>query len=222
MAETLELTAAYSRPERHGVDRLTLVTSVGELDARRQQAAGDAAVLWVFGSGGGLGGPAGGVYTRLGERLAREGVTSLELDYRRPGDLVECVTDVIIGLALLEHLGKRRVALVGHSFGGAVVINAGVAGESVVAVAALSSQTLATETVRDLAPRATLFVHGEDDEVLPAEGSRDLFARAGGPKELILYPGCGHGLDECRDELDRDLLDWLREVFALQPANDPG
>jgi hypothetical protein len=35
---------------------------------------------------------------------------------------------------------------------------------------------------------------------------------------LILYPGCGHAFDECREELDRDLLRWLRQVM---PAESP-
>jgi pimeloyl-ACP methyl ester carboxylesterase len=52
------------------------------------------------------------------------------------------VSDVLLGLAWLAAQGKRRAVLVGHSFGGAVVIAAGVAaGGMVVAVAALSSQT---------------------------------------------------------------------------------
>jgi hypothetical protein len=28
-----------------------------------------------------------------------------------------------------------------------------------------------------------------------------------------LYPGCRHGLDECRDRLDQDLTDWIVRVL---------
>ena len=66
-----------------------------------------------------------------------------------------------------------------------------------------------------LAPRPVLLVHGEADEILPADCSRDLLARAGEPKRLILYPGCSHGLDERREALDRDLLAWLSEVLGV-------
>ena len=106
--------------------------------------------------------------------------------------------------------------LVGHSFGGAVVIAAAVTADGpVVAVAALSSQTSgALGAVGALSPRPLLLVHGTADEVLPDACSRELYARAGEPKRLILYPGCRHGLDECRERLDRDLLGWLRGVLG--------
>ncbi|WP_439620687.1 alpha/beta hydrolase [Gemmata sp.] len=200
--------------ERAG-DRLTLRTSAGEVPCRWHDApSGDAAVLWVFGAGGGLNGPAGGLYPRLAALLAPGGVASLELAYRFPGDLGECVADVLLGVAHLASVGRTRVALVGHSFGGAVVIAAGAVSPVVVAVAALSSQTYGAGAVGRLSPRPFLLAHGTDDEVLPDACSRELFRRAGEPKELILYPGCRHGLDECRDALDRDLQRWLRHALA--------
>ncbi|WP_210528973.1 alpha/beta hydrolase [Rubellimicrobium arenae] len=216
-AASLTLTEVVRHPEDEQSDLVKLVTSQGSLVGRLHPAQGDAAVLWVFGSGGGLGGPAGGLYSRLAERLQPAGVTSLELDYRRPGELQGCVMDVLVGLAWLESLGQRRVVLVGHSFGGAVVIGAGALSDRVIAVAALSSQTAGTSAVARLSPRPTLFIHGEADEILPAACSRDLHARAGEPRSLILYPGCRHGLDQCRDALDRDLLAWIEGVLAATP-----
>lgn len=218
---SIELTEVERHPEREGVERLRFLTSLGPIEARHQPAPGDAAVVWVFGSGGGLGGPAGGLYTRLGARLAPEGVTSLELDYRRPGALRDCVMDALLGAAWLEHESKRRIVLVGHSFGGAVAIAAGALGQAVIAVAALSSQTAGADAVGELSPKPVIFIHGRDDEVLPDRCSRDLYARAGEPKEIILYPGCRHGLDECRDALDRDLLAWLRRVLSLGSGPRP-
>ncbi len=200
-------------PEDETTDLVKLVTSQGTLLGRLHPAAGDAAVLWVFGAGGGLGGPAGGLYTRLGERLQPVGVASLELDYRRPGELRSCVLDVLVGMAWLGSLGKSCVVLVGHSFGGAVVINAAAVSGIVVGVAALSSQTSGTEAVARLGHRPKLFLHGMADEILPPACSRDLHARAEEPKRLILYPGCRHGLHRCREVLDRDLLSWLGEVL---------
>ena len=111
--------------------------------------------------------------------------------------------------------------LVGHSFGGAVVISAGAISPSVIAVAALSSQTAGTAAVAALSPKPVIFVHGSADEVLPDRCSRDLHARAREPKELILYPGCRHGLDQCRESLDRDLTRWLERMFQL-PAMRSG
>jgi fermentation-respiration switch protein FrsA (DUF1100 family) len=200
-------------PEAEGVHAVTLATADGDIRCRLQLANGERAVLWVFGAGGGLGGPAGGVYQRLGEVLSPEGVTSLELDYRRPARLEPCVTDVLTGLDYLADLGKRRVVLVGHSFGGAVVIEAGARRAEVAGVAALSSQTAGAGRVAEIAPRPLLLAHGEADEVLPPRCSRDLFAQARQPKQIILYPGCRHGLDQCREALDCDLLAWLRQVL---------
>ncbi len=195
-------------------DDLWLLTDAGKIECRLHPAAGDAAVLWVFGAGGGLGGPAGGVYARLGQRLRRRGVASLELAYRHPGRLRDCVADVLTGIAWLGSEAKRRVVLVGHSFGGAVVITAGAATDRVIAVAALSSQSQGTGAVAMLSPRPLMVIHGTADEILPAACSRDIFERAHEPKQLILYPGCRHGLDQCREALDRDLLNWLERVLA--------
>ena len=214
MSDVLEVTAVDRTPERAGVERVVLRSSRGPVFGRLQAAEGEAAVLWVFGSGGGLGGPAGGLYTRLGGRLAADGVASLELDYRRPARLDDCVRDVLTGLSYLGALGKTRFVLVGHSFGGAVVISAAALCPAVIAVAALSSQTAGASQVAQIGPRPILFIHGEADEILPSRCSVDLYARAQQPKELILYPGCLHGLDQCRDELDRDLSAWLRRVLG--------
>jgi fermentation-respiration switch protein FrsA (DUF1100 family) len=201
-------------PESETSERLQLVTSEGALPCRYHPAEGEHAILWVFGAGGGLGGPAGGLYTRLGRQFRESGTASLELDYRHPGDLEDCLLDALIGLAYLESLGKSRIVLVGHSFGGAVVINAGVTSDAVIAVAALSSQTAGTHAIGKLSPKPVIFIHGEKDEILPPACSRDLHAHAGEPKELILYPGCFHGLDQCQEALDRDLSRWLRDVLA--------
>lgn len=211
-------------PAADGAARLDLVTDRGTIGGRLHGAstdglAGNVAVLWVFGAGGGFHGPAGGLYDRLGACLAAGGVASLQLAYRRPADLAECVLDVLVALAHLADRGRSRVVLVGHSFGGAVAITAGAASDAVIAVAALSSQSAGTGAVPAVSPRPLFVAHGEGDEVLPDRCSRDIYARALEPKRLVLYPGCRHGLDGCRDALDRDLMAWLRGVTGLEPAS---
>ena len=182
---SLELIDLVEEPSDGGAERVRLQTDAGIVECRAHFAAsaGDAAILWVFGAGGGLGGPAGGVYEGLGRRFHERGVTSLQLDYRHPGRLDACVLDVVLGVGYLGTRGATRIVLVGHSFGGAVVITAGAASEAVVAVAALSSQTYgAAGAVGALSPKPLLLIHGEADEVLPAACSRDLYAHAGEPK----------------------------------------
>jgi fermentation-respiration switch protein FrsA (DUF1100 family) len=211
---SLALQSVEEGEQHDGIRDVRLNTDRGTIHTRLQLADGETAILWVFGAGGGFGGPAGGLYTRLGRQLVSENVTSMELNYRHPGDLVECILDCLAGIALLEHLGSERIIAVGHSFGGAVVINVGLMSDAVSAVAALSSQSHGAEAVEDLAPKPLFLAHGEEDEILPDACSRSLFRQAGEPKELHLYPGCHHGLDACREELDRDLLAWLRRVAA--------
>jgi pimeloyl-ACP methyl ester carboxylesterase len=205
------------RPGTPGVEHVQLKTRAGTIDCLYHVAPdGVAAVLWVGGAGGGLYGPANGLYPRLAGRLVDEHISSLRLDYRYPNHLDKCVHDTLRGVEYLGTRGRTRVVLVGHSFGGAVVITAGASSPAVVGVAALSSQTYGTSTAGGVAPRPLLLLHGMADAVLPDTCSRSIYRRAAEPKKLLLYPGCGHGLDECREQVDHDLLEWLREV--LKPA----
>ncbi len=198
---------------QEGVEELVLHTSIGAITTRYHQAEGaGAAVVWVGGSGGGLDGPAGGLYPRLAHQLTgqEQPIASLRLHYRFPNDLENCVIDTLVGVYYLQYeRGHQRIALVGHSFGGAVVISAGSLSDDVVAVAALSSQTYGTGTAPGLSPRPLLLMHGTADEILPDRCSRQIYERAKEPKELRLYTDCRHGLDQCREQIDRDLLDWL-------------
>jgi hypothetical protein len=139
-------------PESETSERLQLVTSEGALPCRYHPAEGEHAILWVFGAGGGLGGPAGGLYTRLGRQFREYGTASLELDYRQAGVLEDCIPDVLIGLAYLESLGKSQIALVGHFFGGAVVINAGVISEPSSPSRRSAARRLALRLSASLAP----------------------------------------------------------------------
>lgn len=208
----LELLEVERTPPANGVEGVRLQTNDGVIPCRYHAAANGDSVLWVYGSRGGVDGPAGGLYERLSEQLASSNVAALRLDYRHPGALIPCVLDVLLGIGFLRNEGHKRVALVGHAFGGAVVINAGVASPAVIAVAALSSQMMGADDIAELSPRPVLLIHGAADEVRSEIGARNLYDLAADPKELIVYPGCGHELEECRDALDRDLLKWLRQV----------
>ena len=196
-----------------GVEELTLQTNVGDIVARLHPAPdGAPVVVWVGGAGGGLDGPAWGMYPRLAGRLATEGIASLRLHYRRPNHLEDCVADTLLGAAyLVQKRGYQRVALVGHSFGGAVVIAAGALGDDVTTVVAMSSQTYGTDLAPKVSPRPLLLLHGTADEILSHRCSENIYARARQPKELLLYSGCRHGLDECREQVDEAVVDWLRK-----------
>lgn len=199
-------------PLHEGQADLTLRTSRGDINARYHPAAGAArGVIWVGGAGGGLHGPARGLYPAACERLQRHNLAGLRLHYRQPNVLEECVLDVLLGVEFLHREGVERVGLVGHSFGGAVVISAGALAERVTAVVPISTQTYGTALVGQLPPRPLLLIHGTEDEILPDACSRQVYRFAEEPKELVLFPGARHGLDEAREEI-LDLLErWLLE-----------
>jgi alpha-beta hydrolase superfamily lysophospholipase len=168
---------------------------------------------------GGFDGPASGIYKELSTRLVEKGLSSLRLNYRQPGEFEECVMDVLGALSFVKGIGGGAVVLVGHSFGGAVVIKAGELSPAVAAVAALSSQRFGTSTVENLAPRPLLLVHGTADTVLPPQASEDIYDRARQPKRLTLLEGAGHGLMEARD----DLLEMLEMfIVAMAGSSEPG
>ncbi len=226
MADTpdlnLEIRRVAADPHPDGTLAVDIDTSRGPIPAIFHPHEGaDGAVVWVSGARGGLDGPAGGLYAHLARDLAPRGVSSLRLDYRRPGELAECVLDTLAGVSMLKGLGARRVALVGHSFGGAVVIAAGGLSPIVVAVAALSSQTYGATGAARLAPRSLLLVHGEDDTRLPAACSQQIYDWASEPKQLLLYPGAGHSLTECAPDLRPTLADWLLAHVGDGPPNPP-
>lgn len=165
--------------------------------------------VWVGGTGGGLDGPARGLYPAACRRLQHHGVAGLRLHYRFPGNLKECVLDTLLGVDFLSREGINNVALVGHSFGGAVVITAGALSDHVKAVVPMSTQTYGAELAPELAPRPLLLIHGTNDEVLPDTCSRRVFAEAREPKKLMLYRGARHGLDEVREEVLDLLTAWI-------------
>lgn len=167
------------------------------------------AVAWVGGAGGGLDGPARGLYPAACAELQRIGLAGLRVDYRHPNDLPACVLDTMLAAAFLAAEGYERVALVGHSFGGAVVISAGALSGHVTAVVPLSTQTYGADLAPQVSPRPLLLLHGLADEILPSACSELVYAAAREPKELKLLPGVRHGLDESRDEILALLVDWL-------------
>ena len=172
------------------------------------------AVVWVCGARGGFGGPGPGSYTRLAQRFVDRGITSLRLDYRMPNDLMECVLDLVTGAAYCKETGHGPVVVVGHSFGGAVVIGAGAASDHIKGVVSLSPQTFGAGMAGMLAPRKLLVVHGKADTRLPFRCAEQIYDWAKEPKELVLYEGAEHRLEECRDELETLLESWIPQTLA--------
>lgn len=181
---------------------------------------GTGAVICVGGASGGLDGPAGGLYGRLPAMLAPAGVTVVRIDYRAPNILDECVADVLAACSFLRGVGATDAVLLGHSFGGAVVIRAGELSPMVRGVASMSPQRHGTLEVDELlAP--LLLLHGTADTVLSSEASEDIYRRAQLPKRIVLFADTGHSLIEARDDIDALLASWIPDRLAGLP-DEPG
>lgn len=217
----LELTGVQSLTLGSDQAQVTLITSRGDIKGIFHHVEGASGVIWVCGSLGGLDGPSFGIFATLSQQLQSERISSLRLDYRFPGKFSECVSDVMVGVDFLQQKGIDKVALVGHSFGGAVVIMAGTMSPQVKTVVGLSSQTFGAHRVPELAPRPLLLIHGERDRNLSVRCSQQIYEWAKEPKELVIYRGCGHFLRECHQELNDRLKDWLVDKLKPSPASKP-
>lgn len=180
-----------------------------------------AGVAYVGGVGGGWDTPARGLYPRLAAELRRQRVAGLRVRFRRSTQLSSCVADLGLAVEFLLAEGIPRLGLVGHSLGGAAVIQAAAASSSVHTVVALAPQSAGAHDVNRLAPRCSiLLLHGLDDTVLSARTAGLLYRRAGEPKRLELLPGTGHMLDESAEEVHSVVLSWILEQLTGQTCID--
>ncbi len=191
-------------------DGIILRTTRGDIPAIQHAAPDSArAVVWVCGARGGFGGPASGLYAELAHELTAAGITSLRMDYRYPNNIQECALDLLAGVNYLRALDYGPAVIVGHSFGGAVVIAAGSVSDHVAGVVSLSPQTYGAQGAGWIAPAPLLVVHGKADTRLPFSCAVAIHHWAKDPKELVLYENAEHRLDECRQELADLLRQWI-------------
>lgn len=167
-----------------------------------------AGAVLVGGIGGGFDTPARDLYPRLADDLLAAGHAALRVRFRHATVLGEAVADVRAGVAALAARGVDRVVLVGHSFGGAVVVQAAAAEPAAVGVVTLATQSAGTGAVTGLTV-PLLLLHGTADPVLPPAASRSVASRAGGDVALELLDGVGHDLLEARDAVHATVRDWV-------------
>jgi alpha-beta hydrolase superfamily lysophospholipase len=165
---------------------------------------------------GGIDGPADKIYSRLPNLLREHDVSSLRIEYRRPNDLEECVLDVLAGCSFLKGIGATDAVLVGHSFGGAVVISAAELAPLARGVVSMSPQLHGTRTVENI-DMPLLLVHGMADTILSHEASEDIYRRAREPKRIVLYAEAGHSLIQAREDITTLLLEWIPATLEGRP-----
>lgn len=194
----------------NGYVPITLETDRGKIETRYYEAPNmQSGVIYVGGIGGDFDSPAQDLYRRLSETFKNEKISSLRLQFRDPADLNESAFDVLTGCQFLRSRNIHNLILVGHSFGGAVVINAGALWPEVVGVVALSTQSFGAEAAARLSPKSLLLIHGEQDEVLPSSCSAVVFRHAKEPKELRLINKGTHVLNEVADEVYQIVYQWI-------------
>jgi alpha/beta superfamily hydrolase len=192
-----------------GARKLYLRTSRGSIPVILHTAEdASRAILCVCGAIGGFDGPAM-LYPRLGLIMPHSGFAVARINYRQPNEFDECVLDTLAALTFLKGTGHQRAGLIGHSFGGAVVINAGTLSPVVTTVVAVSSQLAGAHVVGELAPKPLLLIHGTADTVLSDQCSRMLYDRAGEPRMLKLLEGADHRLNNHGDELFKLVRGWV-------------
>jgi alpha-beta hydrolase superfamily lysophospholipase len=207
----LRITGVDPGQEIAGARKLTINTTRGPIPMvlHATPEAGRAA-LCVCGAIGGFDGPAM-LYPRLGLEMPGRGISIARIDYRQPNEFGECMLDAMAGVTFLSGIKHHKVALIGHSFGGAIAINAGTLSPVVTTVIALSSQLAGAHVVGELAPKPLLLIHGTADTILSHESSQQIYDRAGEPKKLELIQGAGHRLSEASKQVFDLVQRWLLE-----------
>lgn len=201
------------REPRDSFELVRLDTSRGKIDCHYYKAEkADKGVIMVGGIGGDFDTPAEGLYPRLCADFKEMGISSLRVSFRYPTDLTEAVLDVLVGLEFLKSENVRVFGLIGHSFGGAVVVQAAFNDQTVKTVVTLATQSYGISPI-SLLPESTsvLLIHGKADETLPPGSSVYAYNLAHEPKKIKIYENAGHGLSEVSDEVYREVRHWIRD-----------
>jgi len=89
-----------------------------------------------------------------------------------------------------------------------------VAASHVKGVVSLSPQTYGANMAGMLSPIPLLVDHGKADTRLPPRCAEQIYEWAQEPKKLVLFEGAEHRLEECRDDLETLLSEWIPETLA--------
>ncbi len=173
-----------------------------------------AAIIACGGALGGVLGPGHALYDRLGREWSERGVTTYRVGYRVPNDLDRCAHDVACAIEMAVADGATRVAVLGHSFGGAVAIRVAVVmREEVAGVVTFATQAGGCEVAGALGDRPLLLFHGDRDELVPMQAS-ELVRMIAGHGELVVLPGEGHLLARSDEIIVERLEAWLPPVLG--------
>lgn len=192
---------------------LTFRTAQGRFRALAQLDKGmDQAVVLLSGAGGGFDGPCA-LYSELADELYQQGIGSLRLDYRIPGDCMQCTIDTLLSVQYLDDEAVHDVVIVGWSFGGSVALSAGSVAKNALGVAAVATNEVVDCCIKRLRSKSLLLIHGDADTFSPIDVSRRIYSESDEPRKLLIYPGVSHSFSEVKNRLCDDLVDWIVSIF---------
>ncbi len=209
------------REQKDSYEFVQIETSRGRVDCAYYRAEGtDKGVIMVTGVTGGFDSPADSLYPRLSVDLKEIGISSLRIKFRNPKDLSEALIDVLVGMEFLKSENVGVFGLIGHSFGGAVVVQAAFNNNDVKTIVMIATQGFGVDPISFLPEKTSVFlIHGEEDEVISPDISVRAYDLAHEPKRIEIYDAkAGHELDNVADEVYVEIKDWI--IKYLKNANN--
>lgn len=174
--------------------------------------------LMCGGAMGGMLGPGRSLYLDLGLELAAQGRAAMAVGYRKPGDLTKCLLDTCATADLALRNGAERFVIMGHSFGGAVAIQAACTfPEQTAGVVTFATQSAGCEEAARMGDVPLLLLHGEHDSILAPENSMMVRSLAG-HGEVRMFPETDHLMAEAADDLAEVTRTWVIDRFTDHAA----
>lgn len=176
--------------------------------------AAERVVVAMGGAMGGVLGPAKRLYHQLAMEATDRGIGVLRVGYRKPGRLDTCLVDVAAAAETAAKVGAERFVFLGHSFGGAVAIQAAVTMPAHTAgVGVFATQSAGCECAGELPDAPFVLYHGDQDRILPADSSL-MVQMIAGRGDVRILAGADHLLSEAADEIREHFFPWLDACFA--------
>ena len=194
-----------------GYRRVQMQTEDGTIESHYYAAPfARKAIIFIGNTGGSFDSPGNNLYPRLALELLSWQINSLHLRLRSSLDLSEALLDVLAGISFLQTERIKSIGLVGHSFGGAVVIHAAVSVPTISTVISLAPQNFGAEVISLLQEnQSVLFLHGKKDEVLPPITSATLYQLAHEPKDVFFYNQAKHNFTESSEKVYEKIKSWV-------------
>ena len=137
----------------------------------------------------------------------------MAVNYRKAGDLSLSLLDTCAAVDLAMRNGTERFVVLGHSFGGAVAVQAaGTFPHLVARVITYATQSGGCEEVTRIGDTPLLLLHGEHDSILGPENSMMVQALAG-HGDVRTFPKTDHLMSKVADEIAGITGEWVRDRF---------